>query len=477
MKTPLLQKVALIGLGIFLCLFFIELLLRLVGGLFLLRQENRNLQSLKKKGEYRILCLGESTTALGGTISYPEQLESILNESGLGIKFSVINKGIPGTSTKFILEQVEKYLNKYHPDMVITMMGINDYDHGYSMINMDTRGISDENSFIGGLRIVKMTEFVAGRLSAFVSSIKNKKRVNEKKSVFDQYDVSDNRRNKSQNCRQYSVTVQRYMKLAGAYVSRGKHREAEAAYRKLIKLEPNNYDFYLNLGWILLTQEKFEQAEQAQLKAIDIDPDADAAYNAAGFLYLNQSNYAQAERMFKKAIAINPANHKSYVDLGQCYILQGQYQQAIEVYKLGIAEDLRNDRAYGGLAVIYNILGDSQKASSYFDKADKAREAFFLPATVASYRKLAGILENRSTKFLCMQYPMRSVLPLKIILNDYPDVIFVDNERIFKSAVEKEGCKNYFCDLFAGDFGHCTEKGNKLIAGNAAKVIFKEMFH
>jgi len=30
--------------------------------------------------------------------------------------------------------------------------------------------------------------------------------------------------------------------------------------------------------------------------------------------------------------------------------------------------------------------------------------------------------------------------------------------------------------MFGGDFGHCTHKGNRLLAENIANVIFKEVF-
>lgn len=476
MRTSLSQKIALVGLGICLFLVLLELALRLCAGVFLFLQEARNLDSIKQKGQYRILCLGESTTALGGKESYPEQLEIALNRYNSGIKFSVINKGVPGTSTAWILEQVEGYLNKYHPDMVVTMMGINDYDHGYNLINIDT-GILKKGTFGDSLRIIKAVKFLARRLYAAVSQKTVKDSNSEIILAFEQYYDSQSRENNPKNNKPHTAVVNKYVNLGNVYLSRGNHQEAEAVYRKLIKFEPDNYDFHISLGWILLIEEKFDQANQAELEAITIDPDRDAAYNASGFIYLNQSNYPRAAEMFEKAIAKNPKSHKAYVNLGACYILQGRYQQAQEVYKKAIVEDSSNDRAYGGLAVVYNILGDSQTACEYFKKADKTREAFFSPVTIMSYRRLAEILKKRSVKLLCMQYPMRSILPLKIILNGYPDIVFVDNERIFKQAVEKEGYKNYFSDFFAGDFGHCTLKGNQLIAENAAKVIIKEIFH
>jgi len=53
----------------------------------------------------------------------------------------------------------------------------------------------------------------------------------------------------------------------------------------------------------------------------------------------------------------------------------------------------------------------------------------------------------------------------------------VDNERIFKETVSNDGYEAYFKDAFAGDFGHCTEKGNRLLAENIANTIIKEVFH
>lgn len=52
----------------------------------------------------------------------------------------------------------------------------------------------------------------------------------------------------------------------------------------------------------------------------------------------------------------------------------------------------------------------------------------------------------------------------------------MDNEAIFKKAIFRDGYKEYFRDMFAGDFGHCTVKGNNLLAKNIADVILKELF-
>ncbi|MFH1622153.1 MAG: hypothetical protein ABIA97_03435, partial [Candidatus Omnitrophota bacterium] len=68
------------------------------------------------------------------------------------------------------------------------------------------------------------------------------------------------------------------------------------------------------------------------------------------------------------------------------------------------------------------------------------------------------------------------VEPLKKMFEDQEDVIFVSNERVFKEALKQASYKEYFTDMFAGDFGHCTQKGNRLLAENIANVILRECF-
>lgn len=94
-QTSFRQRIFLIIGGLFLSLVILEIALRFGGFMFLFLQEHRNIASIRQKGEYRIMCLGESTTALGDKNSYPSQLEEVLNQRSQKIKFSVINKGTP----------------------------------------------------------------------------------------------------------------------------------------------------------------------------------------------------------------------------------------------------------------------------------------------------------------------------------------------------------------------------------------------
>ena len=44
-------------------------------------------------------------------------------------------------------------------------------------------------------------------------------------------------------------------------------------------------------------------------------------------------------------------------------------------------------------------------------------------------------------------------------------------KKNFKQAIKTHGYDAIFTDSFAGDFGHCTPRGNEILANQVAKVI------
>ncbi|TBR18665.1 hypothetical protein EPO66_01295, partial [bacterium] len=160
-KTSFKQRIGLIILGIILFTVIVEVILRIAGFVYLFSQECRNQLSYNRFNpkQYRILCLGESTTACEGETSYPRQLEAILNRKIAGLEFSVINKGAPGTDTSGILGELEDNLKKYKPHMVITMMGINDNDNLVNNIS-NRRASSILKMVVKDLRIYKLLKLI-----------------------------------------------------------------------------------------------------------------------------------------------------------------------------------------------------------------------------------------------------------------------------------------------------------------------------
>ena len=270
------QKIFLILFGILLTFALLEIGLRLGG--FLLSSNRFNNRIDYNNETYVVLCLGESTTAkLPGENSWPEELEISLNQRNKKIKFQVVNEGLIGVTSTYIISHIEENLVRYKPDMVITMMGINDNDPY----------VRYEKGFFENLRTLELFRLLKSHLESKIKDLDDK----------------------------------------------------------------------------------------------------------------------------KQEVLVN-------------------------------------------------------KEISYYNSS-----------TYNNYQTLYNILNERKVKLVIMQYPMRNVKEFKNMFDEeqQQNVIFVSNEENFKKALENASYDDYFTDHFAGDFGHCTLKGNMLIAENVADVVLNEL--
>ena len=121
------KQILLLFIGIVIALFCLEVLLQTSS--FVLKYANKisNSQKTGKKlkvkddDSIRILCIGESTTYGQYTKMLPYFLDKNTNKN-----YIIIDCGIPGTNMKNIAERINKQINYYQPDIIVTMMGIND---------------------------------------------------------------------------------------------------------------------------------------------------------------------------------------------------------------------------------------------------------------------------------------------------------------------------------------------------------------
>ena len=93
------------------------------------------------------------------------------------------------------------------------------------------------------------------------------------------------------------------------------------------------------------------------------------------------------------------------------------------------------------------------------------------PYTRRNMESMARTLRSRGIRLVAMQYPRRPAAPLSELLRGLQDVVVVSNQAAFEGALEGGRYEDYFMDRFAGDFGHCTPKGNRLLAENLARTL------
>jgi len=394
MKAPLLQRMLLIIAGISFFFIALEIGLRLGGVIFSAMQEHRNMSRVREKGTYRILCIGESTTALGGRYSYPAQLEEILNQRNIGIGFSVINKGKPVINTSYILSQLEDNLGTCRPDMVIAMMGINDYYIKYYGEAYDTKDVLFDRFRVYRLFRLICKHFRSRYGESKLPAVKTNKNANIfSLSRSGENEMQQNTGSEELACirsgwaykeqgdfqaaeDKFSEAVRinprsdkAYSSLGVLYADKGDVSSAKKMFAQALKINPGNSDAYVGLGWLYRDEGKLMQSEEAFQSAINLNPHNHWAYLGLGWFCADQDNYSRAEEMFSKALEIRPGSDEAYLGMGKCLRAQGAFAQAEGALKKSIELSSGKPDAYLALGWCYSDQKKYKEAEGCFNKA------------------------------------------------------------------------------------------------------------
>ncbi|NLO91384.1 MAG: tetratricopeptide repeat protein [Elusimicrobia bacterium] len=536
LSAPL-NRALLVLFGVFLAFVLLELGLRAAGAIASGRQESRNRRALARKHSLTVLCVGESTTAN----QYPAILERLLNSQPGGAEFSVVDKGIPGTDTDVILSLLPGWMDRYRPDFVVSMMGVNDAG---SHMPVYEKSPSAAKKMLYSLRVYRLFKLLglhlgarkAARLSVlpqllFPSTANAETRAgasatqpgpgaDEARTRQARLLLSDGNNALAETVlnsvlKRNPGDISALHLLAQVYIARGEKARAEQTLLSPAAKAPDNEWSYLHLGRLYAGSGQNMKALENYLRAIRLDPETPSAA-AETLLLLRSIQPGLALEFLEKSAAAHPESREMRALLGICY-LSGEdaslYQQlaadALAGRVAGLAGALRekygrtapyaeNPQARKAVAELLKAAAPEGKAAApgpimvvarnllaahYRLMGDSAKAAFYaaapssygpLPqATAKNYLALAQMLKARGITYICAQYPMRPLAPLRDIFEENPGVFFVDNEKPFRDAVARNSYGEYFTDYFAGDFGHCTEKGNTLLAANIAGAILK----
>jgi tetratricopeptide (TPR) repeat protein len=410
------------------CFILVEFGLRVGGWTFTYLRERRNMSALMRADTRRILCLGESTA-----MSFPGMLEP-----ALGAGFRVVNMARPTIDSTYIAAHAEEQVDKYRPHIVVVMTGINDRATRYYDEIRDSHGILFERSRAYRLARLLWTGWV------------NKSRQSH----------SDAR----------SLVMQ-----GRRHIMLGEYARAEDAFQRALALDPRDDAAYAEWGHCEECASRPDRARELFAKALDLNPGNDAAYAGLGRLSLRNGDRTQAVRLWEKGLALNPDNDAAAVDLGWEYMGQGRYALAETLFRKSMGHNPEQESALRRLAVLFDAAGKRALAREFRERADALWWATYGRKTRENYLRLKALAGKRGARLVCVQYPMRSAALLRALFDgeDGRDVVFVDNEGSFREAVKRDGYEAYFMDRFAGDFGHCTPKGDRLLAENIAKAILQ----
>jgi serine/threonine protein kinase/Tfp pilus assembly protein PilF len=101
-------------------------------------------------------------------------------------------------------------------------------------------------------------------------------------------------------------------------------KEAEAASRKAVELDPELAEGHVSRGLALQMTKKYGEAEQAFEAAIQLNPKLFEAYYFYGRACFQQGKLEEAAQQFEQACRINPEDYQSPRLLGQTYVGLGR---------------------------------------------------------------------------------------------------------------------------------------------------------
>ncbi|MGZ3724842.1 MAG: GDSL-type esterase/lipase family protein [Pseudobdellovibrio sp.] len=472
-----------------------------------------------------ILCLGESTTAWGQENSYPSLLQKSLDELFGQNKFRVINAGYPGINTSQILSSLEYNIKKYSPDIIITMIGIN-----------DIWSLTDAPSVFDDFRLYKLLKLIHYNLSLLIQGQPNDRRDDEFFSGTELFTAqrSDNNRNvpetylkriaqaddyfNSQNFSQaqffyleaekiMSLRPQDNYNLAQCYLALGNRDQAFKRFDQYLALE-NSSEAFTNVGLDLLnkfgTTDKFatQNIENYFLHAINLDANNQKVLARLPIISFESRTAfrpsANSVELLKNALQKDPSNLLLITSLHSYYLSEHDNEKAEQVLRGGLLASGQDLHIWKKLLYFYLTTQQLDKLRPAIVLAEKIYPDNLLigrfkkmhpvlfrerasvsndvrrpiePITRNNYIRIAQIIEEHGIQHVAMEYPALEITNLKNILQNFPKVLFVSNYETFKKQIAQYGFDSVFIDRFAVDFGHLNQPGNQLIADEVIRTL------
>ncbi len=165
----------------------------------------------------------------------------------------------------------------------------------------------------------------------------------------------------------------------------------------------------------------------------------------------------------------------AYRDIMGIHIETKQMEKTIPYLKHALDLDPKSAYLHFTLARVYRNLKDDSQAREQEILGEKLLNSYSSKIAQNNYKQMAKLIHEAGITHVAMQYPMRPISPLKIILQDYPQITFIDNESSFRKVSSGQHYFEYFNDICGGNFGHGTQKGNLLIAQNIIDQFFSNL--
>jgi TonB family protein len=126
--------------------------------------------------------------------------------------------------------------------------------------------------------------------------------------------------------------------MLGSLLSRTKWSEAEAQFKEVLRVDPNNAPALNDYGYYLAVRgERLNEALEMTQRAVNAAPDNSAYLDSLGWAYFKLGRLEEAERYLNKALQGSYKSSEMYEHLGDIYEKEGHRELSIEMWQKALA--------------------------------------------------------------------------------------------------------------------------------------------
>ena len=162
------------------------------------------------------------------------------------------------------------------------------------------------------------------------------------------------------------VTSQQAFDIAIDHHRAGRIGEAEAIYRQLLALHPENPDIWQLLGVIAHQSGRLDEGLGLIQRAIAVNPNAFAYHNNLGLLLTKMGRREEAVAAFQNAIRLEPALAEAHYNLGITLCEMGRAPEAIETYRAALRRQPKHASARLNLGLALSMAGRMDDAIAHY---------------------------------------------------------------------------------------------------------------
>lgn len=161
-------------------------------------------------------------------------------------------------------------------------------------------------------------------------------------------------------------TIPEAINLAMQHHQAGRLQEAEALYRQVLQVQPDNADALHFLGLIAHHLGRHDVAVELIGKSIAINPSVAAFHNNLGEVYRAQGKREDAANCYRQAIARKPDYGDPHHNLGLVLQQQGKVEESMLHYRRALVIMPANAEAHNNLANALKAQGNRGEAEAHY---------------------------------------------------------------------------------------------------------------